>query len=212
MTLFVAIHEFNCVMFVKSMNPLHQNFFEVERRPNMPYPNKRFVLPSSESMERYIRMIRMIFRVVIRVHEHQQSNVEDDTQKYPQIPFSLEQNDTINDIRASPNIAQNYINLLLLMIGETYSQHPYECSMVCVLAYTSLNHDGTFKMPASFTGTYAALIGICKVLVIQKSMIDITTTTTGTSIQLIQTYMKKYLAHPKDEISHPNAMSYIINI
>jgi superfamily II DNA helicase RecQ len=209
----------NCVAFVKSMNSLHQLFFEVERRPNMPYPNKRFCVPSSDTMKRYIRMIRMIFRVVIRTHDHQQHNIADDdddddaktvTKKHPKIPFSRSQSNAIQEIKKSPIIGRNYIDLLLLMIEQSYLQHPYECTLICALAFTSLNHDGTFKIPSSFTGTYAALIGICKVLVIHRSMTNSTSSTS--SIQLVQTYTKKYLAHPKDELSHPNVMSYIINI
>jgi superfamily II DNA helicase RecQ len=196
------------VGYVRNIDRLHQIFYEVQRQPNKPYPSKPFLVPSDTTYERYISDIRMIFRIIVRVFDHQKH--DSISTKYPNISFSKQQSDIIDTIFQQPQALQNYIDLLFALAAQTYVSHPYQCTLICALAIMSLKPDGTFKPPEQFTGTYAAVLAVYKVLVIQRSMSEASEETS--SIDLAKLYTQKHLSHPVDIQQHPNVMSYIINV
>ena len=199
--------------FVRRLSSLHQIFYEVERRPHKPYPSKPFTLPSTNTCQRYISIMKGLFRILLRVNNHQ-IDVNDDTDtsssKYPTISFTENQQRIIDLIYGYPNDGSNYINLLLALAEQTYNNHPYECALICMLAYSSVNYDSTFKQPKYFTRTYAAILGVYKVLVINYCISQ--STEYNTAMDLAMVAVPKYLSHPADTSRRPNVMSYVINV
>ena len=198
-----------CIRNVRSIKSIHQIFHEVERRPHKTYPNKPFQIPSGETCNRYVSTICMIIRVIIRVYNYQK-NHDGGQSKYPNICLSNYHASLIDTLQRDPDTKASYITLLLALMEQQYTSHPYECAFICAMAFTAVKADGSFKSPSQFTPVYAALIGICKVLVIHKSMSD--ALDDSHSIELAKLYTLKYLAHPDDIQSRPNVMSYVINV
>jgi hypothetical protein len=198
---------------VRKLSPLHQIFYEVERRPHKPYPSKPFTLPSTNTCQRYISIMKGLFRILLRVNNHQ-IDVNDDadtsSSKYPTISFTENQQRIIALIYGYPNDGSNYVNLLLALAEQTYNNHPYECALICMLAYSSVNYDATFKQPKYFTRTYAAILGVYKVLVINYCISQ--STVYNTAMDLAMVAVPKYLSHPADTSRRPNVMSYVINV
>jgi hypothetical protein len=198
------------IQYVRKIDSIHHIFYTVQCRPNQPYPSKPFQVPSEISYERYLSSIQMIFRIIIRIYNYQKRNEDGIHTRYPTITFSLDQNIIIDMIQSHPNTQQNYIDLLLELAGQTYTSHPYQCSLICTIAFMSLNPDATFKQASQFTGIYAAILAVYKVLVIHKSMTQASDDVTqiGLAIQ----YTQQYLSHPENINSNPNVMSYVINV
>jgi superfamily II DNA helicase RecQ len=197
--------------YVRNINPLHQIFHEIERRPKKAYPNKPFRPPSAKTYMRYVSTMKMVLRVIIRVYNYQ--DTYDDNlhlnRMYPLMPFSTEQKEIIDKLKAHPDRNENYIDLLFELGRQTYNTHPYECVLVCSLAYISVNNDSTYKSAKHFTGTYAALLGIYKIIVIYRSMEE--ASDAKPVIELARMYTSAYLSHPED-MQSPNTLSYVINI
>ena len=181
------------VQYVRNMDRLHQIFHEVERRPNTTYPNKPFRIASVTAFTRYVCTIRMLFRIIIRTYNYQKYH-ESEQRDYPRINFTHDHSMIIEMIQRNPDTKANYSALLLALAEQTYTLHPYQCALICTIAFTSVNRDGSFKSPAEFTGTFAALLGIFKVLVIRKSMTE--ATDEASCIELAKIYTLKYLSHP----------------
>jgi hypothetical protein len=213
------------VEYVRRISRLNLIFYEVQRRPNTPYPRKPFRVPTENTIKRYISNIRSIFRVIIRIHDYQSStnNIDcdfnDNNKEYPVMTFTNDQSTAIQSIKMCPDRKQNYINLLLSLAGQRYESHPYECTLICALAYLSLNADSTYKPAANFTSVYASIFTLYKVLIVHKSMTDAILhngssdeSVKTSSIRLAKINVNKYLSHPDDTQLYPNAMSHVINI
>jgi hypothetical protein len=162
--------------YVRRLSRLHLILYEIQRRPYTIYPRRPFRLPTEKSVDRYINTIRTIFRVIVRIYNYQSTTIveagdfNDSSLKYPYMNFTKAQKTAIRSVISAPDIKENYITLLLSLASQKYKDHPYQCTLVCAMAYLSLKDDSTYKSATDYTNIYSSILCIYKVIVLHKSI------------------------------------------
>lgn len=203
-SIYTAIHK------VLTIHRTHQIFLEVERRPFQPFPKKPFnVAKRKNTWVRYIQEIQTIFRVVMRVYMYKNNDqMSNEAKTYPDIIYTSRQQSAICSIINNPENENNYIEMLLSLVDQTYIASPFECLLISSISFMSLQHDLKYKTAENSTVTFAALLAVYKVIIIYKSFTE--HSDQQQMIGLCKELTATYLSCPENVKKNPSAMSWVI--
>ena len=197
------------VLDLRMIPSTHQMFFEVERRSGSPHlePNKPFSLVQNSTYDRYISELIRPIRIIFKIYGHQ--NTLTDT-TYPVVQFTDRQKLAMDSVlMASPHTIQATTELLLSLVDQEYRVSPYECALICALAYDSISETLQYKSAHTFACNFSAFMGIYKVLILYVSL---TAAQEESIMETIKDLVIKCINHPNSHCRYPSPMSWMIKL